>query len=280
MKRFLWMALLLAAAGAAPAGTVSIKGSNTFGEELGPRLIEDFRKLHPDVTMTLESAGSGSGILALLEGGCDIASSSRSMTEDELRLARSRKIVLRNYTIGYYGVAVVVHPDNPVLQLTDRQVRGLFTGTLTNWSQVGGADRAVQPCIRDPVSGTYLGFQELAMDRQPYAATARPFTNYAGIAHAVREDRGAIGYMGMTLAGHSGVRALVINGVEPTAQNVADQLYPYARQLRLYTNRRHESPAAKEFLTFSRSQPGQNILEQLGYVRRSQLKLPTRDSVP
>lgn len=275
MKKMLFLSVLalLVAAGFASAEKISVKGSNTFGEELGPALIAEFQKLNSDLSVDLVSSGSGSGIQALLEKSCDIAAASRSMNEDELRLASSRAIALRNYTIGYYGVAVVVHPDNPLKNLTDHQVRDLFTGVITNWKEVGGADAPVSVIIRDPVSGTYLGFQELAMEKKPYVASAQTFTNYAGMAKAVRENPNAIAYMGMTLAAHSGVRALTINGVEPTAQNVADQLYPYARQLRFYTDRKHETKATKQFIKFVRSASGQSILEALGFARRSQLKL-------
>jgi phosphate transport system substrate-binding protein len=98
---------------------IIIKESNTFGEELAPALIEQYRKQHPEIIIELESKGSGSGIAALLEGKCDIASTSRVLTEDEQRLARSRAIRMRDYFIGSYGVAVVVNKANPVSNLSD-----------------------------------------------------------------------------------------------------------------------------------------------------------------
>jgi hypothetical protein len=174
MKKLLIALLLAATALATSAQTIRIKGSNTFGEELAPRLIAEYGKLHPDVLVDLEAKGSGSGILALFDRTCDIAASSRTMTEDEMRMARSRGIVLRNHTIGYYGVAVVVHPAHPVKNLTHAQVRDIFTGVVRNWKEVGGPDLAIQVHIRDPISGTYLGFQELAMERKPYAGGSGP----------------------------------------------------------------------------------------------------------
>lgn len=274
MKKLLFPLLIAATALSATAQTVRIKGSNTFGEELAPRLIAEYTKLHPDQTLELEAKGSGSGILALFDGACDIAASSRSMTEDEMRMARSRGIVLRNHTIGYYGVAVVVHPSNPVKNLTHAQVRDIFTGTTRNWKQVGGPDLPMQIHIRDPISGTYLGFQELAMDRLPYTADARPHTSYLDLAQAVKAEPGAVGYVGMTLAAHDGVKALTINGVAPNALNVAEQWYPYARQMRFYTDK-NMSAATKDFIAYVRSVPGQRLLEELGFVRRAGLRLPS-----
>jgi phosphate transport system substrate-binding protein len=122
------------------AETIVIKGSNTFGEELAPALVEQYRKDNPNVQVELESRGSGSGFEALLAGQCDIAASSRVINEDELRLARSRGLKLRDRTIGFYGVAVVVNEANPVTGLTDTQVRDIFTGAIANWKEVGGQD--------------------------------------------------------------------------------------------------------------------------------------------
>src|SRR5262245_17334117 len=107
-----------------------IKGSNTFGEELGPRLIAEFRKSHADTSVELESKGTASGFAALFDGKCDVAAASRPANEDEVRLARSRGVRLKSYTIGYYGVAVVVNAKNPVEKLSDAQVRCAFTGIV------------------------------------------------------------------------------------------------------------------------------------------------------
>jgi phosphate transport system substrate-binding protein len=278
--RIIHFALLLTACTAAFAQKVTIKGSNTFGEELAPQLIEAFQRANPGVAVELESKGSGSGILALLDGTCDIASSSRSLSEDEMRMARSRRVKMRNHTIGYYGVAVVVNPENPVKDLTDAQVRDLFTGALSNWKDVGGPDAPVRVMIRDPVSGAYLGFQELAMERRPYADSARAFTSYRAIADAVKQDRHAAGYIGMSLAAHDGVRAVSINGVAPDIESVADQAYPYARQLRLYTIEGRETPEAKAFIKFVRSAQGQKVLHEMGFVPRYELRLPVRTDAP
>lgn len=272
--------LLLAAATGAPAQKVAIKGSNTFGEELAPRLVEVFRERNPDIAFELESKGSASGVLGLLDGTCDIGATSRALNEDEQRMARSRRITLKSATIGYYGVAVIVNKANPLAGLSDQQVRDLFTGAIANWREVGGADAPVHVYIRDPVSGTYLGFQELAMENKPYVLSARTFKTYSAIAGAVEKDPHGIGYAGMTLTGHANVKALRINGVPASVVSVADNLYPYARALRLYTVKGRESPETLAFLKFVRSTQGQSILDELGFVRRYQRGLPFGSEVP
>lgn len=262
------VAVLLALTGPTRAESLKIKGSNTFGESLGPRLIEAFRIKYPEILVDLESRNSGYGILTLLDGACDIAAASRALNEDEMRIARSRRLNLLSHTIGFYGISVVVHPANPLANLSDRQVRDIFTGAITNWSELGGAPVPIAVHISSPEAGTYLGFQELALDRKPYRQDAIPHPTYAEIAQAVAADPNAIGYISMSLAERMPVRPVSINGVPPTQIAVADDLYPYARMLRFFTVRGRESKAALSFIRFVRSNEGQNVLEQAGFVRR------------
>lgn len=279
-NRLLFLLVLLLPLAGARAEKLDIRGSNTFGEELGPRLVAEFRQSHPDLEISLESKGTASGVLALLDGSCDIASASRALTEDEERLARSRRISLQRYTIGYYGVAVVVNRNFPVRGLTDRQVRDIFTGAVTNWSAVGGPDAPVRVLIRDDSGGTHLGFQEVAMDRLPYAADARGFASDALLAQALLQEPEGIGFVAMTLFNRLELKALHINGIAPSVLAVSDDLYPYARELRLYTDRKRESDAAVAFIKFVRSTQGQNILDDMGFVRRFHRKLTSGAEVP
>lgn len=252
------------------AETLSIKGSNTFGEELGPRLISAFTRTRPDWRIDLEARHSGFGILALLDGECDIAASSRPINEDEARLARSRGIKLRTHTIGYYGIAVIVHPDNPVKNLADHQVRDIFTGAIDNWQAIGGRSSPIAVHIIGESAGTHFGFQELALERRPYSETAIRHGTYSDIGKAVAADPRAIGFIALPFAAGLPVRAVSINGIAPTPFAVSDNLYPFARMLRFYTNAKTESKAASEFIRFVRSTAGQNVIEEAGFVRRFQ----------
>jgi phosphate transport system substrate-binding protein len=269
--------IALATGAAAQTAKIVIKGSNTFGEELAPALIEKYRKKHPDVSFELESKGSASGFAALLAGECDIASSSRTINDDEKRLAQSRGIKLNDKYIGSYGVAVILHPANPVNNLTDKQIRDIFTGAITNWKAVGGKDLPIQLYIRDPVSGTNLGFRELAMENTPYAASAKAFQTYGEIVAVVKSDEAGIGYASMLAENEKGLKTARINGKQITIWSVNEGRYPYARSLRLYTNKNRESPEVKDFLRFVITRPGQDVLQQLGFVRRSQPPLWSPD---
>lgn len=254
-------------------GRVVIKGSNTFGEELAPRLIAAYRSSRPSVSVELQSKGSGSGLAALLAGQCDIASASRTPTAEETSQFRARGIELQEYIIGYYGVAVIVNHSNPVTSLSKEQVRDIFTGKVTNWNALGGPDASIHVYIRDPISGTNLGFRELAMDNKPYDADAKPFTNYPDLAQTVAQDAGGIGYSSMHLAKSAGVKPVRIGRTEPNEVSVNEGWYPYARTLRLYTNKGSESPAARDFARFVQGKPGQNIIAEIGFVRRFEKRL-------
>jgi phosphate transport system substrate-binding protein len=159
---------------AAAPGTVVIRGSNTIGEELAPKLIADFKKDHAAVTFDVQPKATGYGLAALRAGKCDIAAASRLAIKDEVEEASRMGMQLQDYMIGTYSVAVVVNPKSTVANLTKRQVKDVFTGAVTNWAQVGGADAAIHLYVRDPISGTYLGFRELATRSwRPVTRTSR-----------------------------------------------------------------------------------------------------------
>ena len=260
------LGLLCLAATTLAETAFSVRGSDTFGEELGPQLIAAFQKLHPDVTIDLESLGSVSGISALLEKSCDIAVSSRLFNDDEQRVARSRGIELNSEIAGYYGVAVVVNAQNPVKDLSDQAVLDIFTGKAVNWSQVGGPDRPIKVLIRDATGGTHLGFRNLAMQKQPYLDSAQKFANYAGLADAVAADPDAIGYVGMNLVSRPGLHPVSINGVPPTDAAVHTGTYPYVEPILFYTRSKTTLPDALQFIQFVCSKAGQEIVKSAGFV--------------
>lgn len=248
------------------AETLVLRGSNTVGEELAPRLMAEYRKEHPRVNFDTEFKGTTYGLGALLVNRCDIAAASREVTTNELVRAQDLGITLNDHVIGTYSVAVIVNAASPLGNFTPEQVRDIFTGALRNWKELGGPDAAIQLCIRDPISGTHLGFRELAMENKAYALHVKTFTNYEQIVNAVAHDPVAIGYTSIELATKPGLRPIFIGGVPPTAALVNKGQYPYSRTLRFYTSKERESPAAEEFIRFVQSERGQKILDAMGYV--------------
>jgi phosphate transport system substrate-binding protein len=253
----------------AEGAKVVIRGSNTIGEELGPRLIAEYKKDHPAADFDLAPKATGYGMAALIAGQCDIAGASRLPVSEEQELASMRGVELTDHIVGAFGVAVVENASNPVGNLTTSQVRDIFTGVIQNWKDVGGPDAPIHLYVRDPVSGTYLGFRELAMENKPYGHAQMLFTNYTAIVEAVGKDPNGIGYSSLGLAKGGEVKAVSIGGVEPSFDTVNKHKYPYARTLHLYTNRNQEAPTAHDFILFVESPHGQEIIQQMGFVPRS-----------
>ena len=253
----------------AATGKITIRGSNTVGEELAPQLIAEYKKDHPTAAFDLESKGTSYGMGALMGGYCDIAGASRLPTKEELEVAQYRNVELNDYVIGFYAVAIVVNAGNAVTNLTREQVRDIFTGTIQNWKDMGGPDAPVHLYIRDPMSGTYLGFKELAMENKSYPPDLKTFTlatNYHAIAQAVAQDANGIGYSGVNLAKDAGAKVVAIGGVTPSADSVNKGEYPYARKLHLYTTKSNETPATSDFIKFTQSAKGQEVVARLGDV--------------
>ena len=269
----IWIA---GAAFAAANETLTIKGSDTFSLELGPPLISAFRDQHPEVAIELTGLGSVSGIADLLEDTCDLAASTRSLDEAEQRMARSKGIELKSAIAGYYGLAVVVHADNPLKDLSDVAVRDVFTGKATNWKQVGGPDMPIEVLIRDASGGSHLGFRELALDRRAYAAHAQGFANFEELAQAVSERPGAIGYVEMNLREHPGLHRVSINGIPPNEITVQKGIYPYVQPVWLYARAKSANPAIERFIQFVRSKPGQHVVETVGFVPADLIQLDRR----
>ena len=248
------------------SGATILSGSNTVGEELAPRLIAEFKKAHPAAMFQTEFKGTGYGVAALIGGLSDIAAASRAFTVNEQELARTRNVQCNDYIIGSYSIAVVVNAGNSIGNLTQDQVRDIFTGVIQNWKEVGGPDAPIHLYIRDPISGTHLGFRELAMENKPYGASMKTFTSYTAIVQAVAGDAGGIGYCSIELSTKSNVKALSIGGIAPTAAAVNQGQYPYARVLHLFTDKAKEPPAAHDFVQFVQSSTGQKLLDQMGFI--------------
>lgn len=255
-----------AATAAGSSNKVIIRGSNTIGEELAPRLIAEFKKEHAAITFDLEAKATGYGIAQLRAGQCDIAAASRAAIAEEKELATTSGIEMNEHVIGAYSVAVVVHANNPVTNLTKDQVHGIFTGKIQNWKEVGGPDAAIVLYIRDPISGTHLGFKEIAMSNEAYAAHPKLFTSYQALDAAVAGDAAGIGYTGISLVKDGGIKLVSIDGVAPSTATVHAGKYPYARMLRLYTNKAKESQPTKDFVQFVLAPKGQEILTGLGFT--------------
>ena len=249
---------------------ITIKGSDTM-VNLMSNLAESFMREHKDITVSVTGGGSGTGIAALINGTTDICASSRSLNGKEQDLAKSRNITSVEHVIGLDGLAVMVNPKNPVGELSVEQLRKIYTGEYTNWSDVGGPSQEIVLLSRESNSGTYVYFQEHVLNKADYSPRARLMPSTAAIVQSVSGDAGAIGYGGAAYAENPSVKILKIKaqadsaGVAPTEENVHNGTYPISRPLFLYTNGQ-TTGAVKEFIDYSLSSQGQAIVRETGYM--------------
>jgi phosphate transport system substrate-binding protein len=257
---------LLSVAGAKAAGNkLQIDGSTTVGP-IADAFAEAFKGKNPDVAITISKTGSGDGAAALVENRCDIAMMSRFMKETEFKKAVDNGVLPVAHVIAMDGVCVVLHPSNPIGELTIEQVRDIYAGKITNWSQLGGVNRPIVAISRDTSSGTYEVFNEIVMKKEKMADSVE-YVNSNPQAHArLRNTEGAIAYVGLGFLDRF-VKPVKLNGVMPNRSTIARGIFPISRPLFLFTNGYPQlgSPT-HAFVTFHLTEQGQEIIESKGFV--------------
>ena len=254
---------------------VQIKGSDTM-VNLGQAWAEAFSKRVPGVNIAVTGGGSGTGITALINGTCDIAESSRSIEPKEIEKAKAKRITPKEFLVALDGIAVVVHPKNPVKNLTADQLREIFLGNIANWKSVGGANKPIVILSREFNSGTHIFFKEHILRRgnakgpEEFSPSALMMPSSQAIADEVAGNENAIGYYGM---GYIGPKQKVIAVakdakspfIEPTLANVKSKIYPISRPLFLYTSGEPKG-VIKDFVDFVFSPEGQEIVKKIDFV--------------
>jgi len=224
-------------------------------------LVEEYRILYPGHVVGVQGGGSSAGIKAVLEGIADIGMSSRSLTEAEQELW--------SVIIAKDGLAIILHPDNPVNNLTTEQVRDIYTRKITNWSEVGGTDHRIHIISREEGSGTRSAFQELVMADEFISQRAIVQNSNGAVRQLVSSDRNAIGFISLGLAepqpGLSDVKALYLDGIAPTQENVLNGSYGLYRAF-LFVSEEEPTGSVKHFIDFILSDLGQEILMAEGLI--------------
>ena len=259
--------LALAVASAYAAGDakkIVVDGSTTVGP-IAKAFAEYYMKAHPDVNIIVSESGSGNGAKSLINGACDVADMSREAKEKEVAAAKEKGRKFTEHVVAMDGIAVAVHPSNPVGGLTKDQVSDIYSGKLTNWKDVGGPDLKIVIISRDTNSGTYECFQELVLKKEHVSAGAEYANSNGAIRQRVLSTPAAVGYVGLAFV--EGVKALKIDGVEATADNVVAKKYPIARPLFMYTD---GEPVAgtplADFVGLGKTADGKKIVGEQGYV--------------
>ena len=239
-------------------GTVSTDGSTSMEKVIGA-LSESFMAQNGGVTVNYNPTGSGSGITAVQEGACDIGLSSRALKDEE------KSAGLKETVLAYDGIAIIVHPDNPVSDLSVEQIAKLYTGEITNWKDVGGSDAEVVLIGREAASGTRDGFESITgtKDKCQYR---QELTSTGDVITAVSQNPDAIGYASLAAIKDS-VKALSVDGVTPSETTVKDGSYPVQRPFVLVTvEGKALSAAAQSFFDYATSADAADIIAKAGAV--------------
>ena len=239
-------------------GTVSTDGSTSMEKVIGA-LGESFMAANGGVTVNYNPTGSGSGITAVQEGTCDIGLSSRALKDEE------KAAGLKETVLAYDGIAIIVHPDNPVSDLTLEQIAKLYTGEITNWKDVGGNDAEVVLIGREAASGTRDGFESITGTKDA-CQYRQELTSTGDVITAVSQNPDAIGYASLASVKDT-VKALNVGGVTPSEATVKDGSYKVQRPFVLVTMEGKElSAAAQAFFDYALSADAASIIAKAGAV--------------
>lgn len=263
------MALALMLPALINAQSFKIKGSDTV-LPLSQAESESYSKKSPGASISVTGGGSGVGLAAIISGTTDIAQSSRKMKMDEKLKMQEAGKAFKEVIIAYDALAVIVNPANPVSQLTREQLEGIFTGKITNWKEVGGADQKIVAYSRETSSGTYEFFKEHVLNKKNFGTNALLMPATGAIVQSVSQTKGAVGYVGLAYL-EKNIKALKVSYdkgktyVAPSVATAMDKSYPVTRPLYYYYLTSIEKTVSP-FITYVLSPEGQKIVEQTGYV--------------
>lgn len=258
-----------------PASYIENKGSDTI-VNLALAWAERYQGENPDVRISVTGGGSGTGIAALINRTVDLANASRKIKTEELDEAKANGVNPVEHIIARDAIAVIVNPDNPVSQLTLRQISDIYSGRIKNWSEVGGDDRPIVRLSRETNSGTHVYFLETVLrlnskeDKTLFSTDTLLLPSSEGIIAEVRQNPNAIGYDGLGYVPED-LKMIAIAKeagdpyVLPSIPTVNDKTYPIARDLYMYTDG-EPTGLLKQYLDWILSPEAQEIVAELGFV--------------
>jgi phosphate transport system substrate-binding protein len=255
--------------------SIENKGSDTM-VNLALAWAEAYQNIKPDVRISVTGGGSGTGIAALLNGTVSIANASRAIKPEEIDTAKQNGVDPVEFVVARDAIAVIVHPNNPVNQLTLQQISDIYSGSISNWSEVGGEDRPIVRLSRETNSGTHVYFLETVLrlgskdNKTLFSMDTLLLPSSEGITAEVSDNPNAIGYDGLGYIVPE-VKMLAVaketasGYIIPSAVTVNDGTYPISRDLYMYTNGQ-PSDEIKAYLDWIISPAAQEIVTNLGFV--------------
>lgn len=270
MKRF-WLGILLVVLSVNIfASTLVIKGSNTM-LDFAQLWIEEFSKANPNVKITLEGAGSSTGIAALFNNTTDIANSSRWLRDSEVQNMFNQKKWFAPVLIAWDGIAIVVHKDLPINNITIQQLRDIYSGRVTRWNQIDPnlPARDIVAFSRNTASGTFEVFKEKVLGDEKISPRVRMLESSMAELDTVSKTPFSIAYFGVGYVDPRLVKVVTVNGIMPNKENILAGRYPLSRPLFIFidiTNGWPTDGPLSSFLKFAMSKRGQELVEKAGFV--------------
>ena len=234
---------------------------STSMEKLSNSLAEVFMQKYPNVIITPQFTGSSAGIEAVANGTVDIGNSSRALKEEE----KSKGIV--ENIVALDGIGIIVDAQNTVEDLTIQQLKDIYNGTITNWSQVGGQDMGIVVIGREAGSGTRGAFEEI-IDLKDQCKYSQEIDSTGAVVGKVESTPGAIGYVSLDVLHNSTAKPLKIDGIEPNAENIASGSYTLSRPFVMATKGEisEQRPEVQEVFNFLSSEEGKDLIEKVGLI--------------
>lgn len=254
--------------GSTSSSSITIKGSDTT-LPISQKLAEQYMLENSGETLIVTGGGSGVGISSLMAETTDIAQSSRKIKFDEVLKIEDAGKSIEEIVIAYDAMAIVVHPENKVSDLTRQQLEDIFTGKIQNWSELGGDDLKIIPYSRETSSGTYEFFKESVLNDKNYVNGIMSMPATGAIIQSVNQTPGAIGYVGLAYL-NDDVKAINVsydgeNFVQPSIENAKNNTYPVVRPLYFYHSA-DVNENVKKFIEYSLSPTGQKLIEEIGFI--------------
>lgn len=213
---------------------------------------------NPDVRITIAGGGSGVGVQQVANGLVDIGNTGRALKNSELNLG------LNSYAFAIDGVAIIIHPNNPVNDLSQQQIIDIYQGKITNWQEVGGQDKQIHLFSRDEASGTRSVFSKKLLKGAQLAQSAHIVPSNGAMKTAVSQDLGAIGYSSVGYIDDM-VKAPSYNQIVPNQESCASGSYPVVRRLYMNTQENH-SQLTQAFIDYIYSPQGAQHIQASGYI--------------
>jgi len=246
--------------------TIVIKGSDTLGAKMVPQIAEAFKakmaKQGVEVAFEIAAEGSSTGVASVIDGTAAIGMSSRDPKAKEIAKAKTKGVDMNTITVAKDGIALIVNEASPLEGIALEEIELIFSGDVTDWSGITAQTGSISAYTRNTSSGTYAVFQKMAMNSRDYGSDTQKMAGNEQIAAEVASNANGIGYVGLAYISTPGVKVLPVEGAQPDSKD-----YPLARPLYYLTNKSQPlSPIAQQFIDFSLSDEGQEIVTRVHFL--------------